>query len=525
MRKLTQNIVGSWSKSDFDLINQSDTVNMYVDKNGQQEYLRSIKGSSILVDIDGENKPCRGMFVSSRGYNDTPILYVVFGSSLYCVYTDKIGNIKYNRLYDSLSENLDKVCFCENGGQTKETAYVFLVDGVNVYCIPNRLDPREQQDKIFKPNLPITVESKMTIRPTHCAYLYNYLVVNDSNTDAFYISYQYPLEQRLPKYDSTGTVIVDKDGNIVYEEDISTDIFQVDYGHLYYQTGFITYSEWKPDITTALISNGTYLYTFGPESTQIFNYTSEVDSPFKSPTNGANGIGCKAPNSVVNNSDYIFFLGSASIGNNGIYQYVNNTLTKISTTVLERYINDLKDITDGIGQSWVEDGHLFYSITFNRANKTFVYDVTTGLWSRRESNGNKWNLSNSIQWNNLTCFGTYDGVICYLDSNKNTQYDNSPIVRKRTSGAMITDRQLFSIDELRLFIDTNRQHGKVSVRYRYSDGNWSSYETIDTGTDHLNKLSIWNLGVSDMFTVETVYSDDTPFAILGGEVKYSIIDS
>lgn len=527
-RKLSQNIVGSWSKSDFDLVNQADTVNLYVDKNGQQEYIRSIKGSSVFIDIDDKKRPCRGLFVASRGFLDVPIMYAVFGSSLYCVYSDKFGNKRSIKIYDGLSENIEKVSFCENGGQTKDTAYVFLCDGVNVYCIPNRLDPLQQEQELFKPNLPITVEDKRTIRPTHCAYLYNYLVVNDSNTDAFYISYQYPLEQKLPKYDETGTVIVDSEGNIEYEDEISKDIFQVDYGHLYYKTGFITYSEWKPDITNALVSNGTYLYTFGPESVQVFNYTSEVDNPFKSPTNGANGIGCRAPNSVVSIGDSIFFLGSSSEINSGIYHYVNNALTKVSDSTLERHLNELEDITDGVGQAWQEDGHLFYAITFSKANKTFVYDATTGLWHRRESRvnslSNKWSLSNVVQYEGEICFGTNDGVIAVLDDKKNTEYNGSPIVRRRVSGAMIAERELFSMDELRLFVDTDRKKGTLNIRYRYADGNWSSWESIDTGTDHLNKLSIWNLGVSDMFTVEISYSDDTPFAILGGEIKFSIID-
>lgn len=527
MRKISNNIVGNWNKSDYGLVNNSSTVNMFVEQQGEgassTSILRSIYGNELVASLDGTP---RGLFVASRGYLDAPILYAVSGNKVYCIFKDVNGTINTEYVL-TVSNTLDRISFAENGGQTKDTSYVFLADGVNVWCIPNRLNPAEQKNHVIKPTLPLNVETRRTINPTHVAYLYNYLVVNDMNTDAFYLSYQYPLEQKLPKYDSTGTVIVDKDGNIEYEDEISTDIFLVEKGHLYYadgeRVGFVTYSEWKPDITNALCTNGTYLYTFGPESTQIFTYTSEVDAPFKSPTNSANGIGCKAPCSVVQNADYIFFLGSASIGNNGIYQYNGLTLSKISTPDIERHINGLSDNTDAIGQCWVENGHLFYALTFNKANQTFVYDTLNQSWHKRESNNDKWALYNAVTWGNDTCFLTEDGLVkTVLD--KYTEWNGQPIVRKRIGGCMVAEHQLFSLDELRLFIDTNRQNGSVYVRWTDNDGPVSDWERLDVGTDYLNKLSVWNLGVHEMLTVEIRYSDDTPFALLGGEIKYALID-
>lgn len=527
MRKLTQNIVGNWNKSDYALVNQSSTTNMYIEQQGDgsssTSILRSIRGNSLLESIPGK---CKGIFVASRGYLNMPVVYYAANNDIYCIYEDINGNVDKERVL-SISDTLDRITFAENGGQTKETAYVFLADGINVYAIPNRLNPVDQANYIVKPALPMNTESNRTIQPTHCVYLYNYLVVNDQNTDAFYLSYQYPLEQKLPLYDNTGTVIVDEDGNIRYEDEISKDIFQVEPNHLYYadgeRTGFVTYSEWKPDVTNAISTNGTYLYTFGPQSTQIFQYTSEVDAPFKSPTNSANGIGCKAPNSVTQNADYIFFLGSAAIGNYGIYRYSDQTLEKISTPDLERHINSLTDATDAVGQSWVEDGHLFYALTFNKADTTFVYDMLSKSWHIRESNNGKWALNNANTWQNYAIFGTDDGLV-YLNNKKYDNWDDTPILRKRIGGCMLAEHQPFALDELRLLVDSDRQNGTIYVRWRSSDGNVSDWYTLETGTDYLNRLSIWNLGVHEMLTVEIRYTDNTPFALLGGEIKFSLID-
>ena len=89
---------------------------------------------------------------------------------------------------------------------------------------------------------------------------------------------------------------------------------------------------------------------------------------------------------------------------------------------------------------------------------------------------------------------------------------------------MVAEHQLFSLDELRLLVDTNRQNGSVYVRWTDNDGPVSDWERLNVGTDYLNKLSVWNLGVHEMLTVEIRYSDDTPFALLGGEIKYALID-
>lgn len=522
-RQVSNNIVGNWSKSDDRLVNLSQTINMFIEQQGegatQKSILRSINGTSSVSEFNGA---CRGMFVSSR----TNVLYAVFGVTLYVIENDN-GVIKTAEVC-TVSALETPVSFIENGGETDDSNYVFLADGVNVYAVNTSSNIEAMKDTVIKFTLPFSVGKKTTIRPTHLAYLYGYLIANDQDTDAFYISYQYPLEAKLPTYESDGTVIVDEDGNIVYEDEVSKDIFQVEEGHLYYaegdRTGFLTYSEWKPDNTTAICTNGTYLWTFGPLSTQIFNYAADVDQPFKSPTNGANGIGLKATYSLAHTGDYVFFLGSSDIGENAIWQYYNSTLTKISTTDLEREIHSLEDSADAIGQAWLSNGHLFYALTFKKAAKTFVYDVTTQAWHQRSSNDSSWRPQFATYWHNAIHFGTKDGHLVKEESNKWDEYDGTLIKKTRVGGMMVDDLSLFVVDEVRLFISTKNVNAEVFIRWKDSDNDWSSIESYWTGSDFNNRVSVWNVGMARILCFEIVSSANSMFNILGGVIKHTVID-
>lgn len=71
---------------------------------------------------------------------------------------------------------------------------------------------------------------------------------------------------------------------------------------------------------------------------------------------------------------------------NGGYQVVRATgftPQPISTRALEYQISRYARVDDAIGESYEDQGHAFYILTFPTAKKTHVYDFTTGKWHRR----------------------------------------------------------------------------------------------------------------------------------------------
>ena len=534
---LIDNIVGGQNVSDIRIANLSECINMYKETLGEGSsataLIRSICGSTTLLSLS--DRKCRGIFQASRGVDGFPVLFAVFGPKLFVIQNIN-GEYVGTEIYSSLTNTDEPVSMCETGGEGSAHPHLIVVDGANVLACNTELSADDMRD----PNmdgcrtiaLPYRVRQEdpehptQRIVPTHCAYLYGYLVVNDSGTDAFYTTYQYPFERTEQNNSSV----------------IDYDIFMIDSTHptevAYKDYGFVTYSEWSPDNVTALVSNSTLLYTFGPKSTQIFNYNSDVEAPFVSPTNAANSIGIKAVRSLATVGDYVFYLGASAIGENGIYYWRGNQLTKISTPDIERHIGKMNNAADAVGQCWTESGHMFYAITFYNDDYTWVYDILEQQWHRRSSKAEKtnaqhyWRLLFATLHDSKIMFGTEDGKIVYLDPNKYEEYDGRPMVRIRRGGMMMNNYQDYVVDSIRLICNTGDFEDanlvpKIMMRYSESGGNFSNQEIALMGNQgRYDWVAEWfTLGLHNVCCVEFSCSDPVNFAILGAKIKYSIIDA
>lgn len=531
---LVSNLVGSWNKSDVRLANLSEAVNMYVETQGDgataPSILRSIQGTSLLMKIS--DRPCRGLFECARGSDGFPLLFAVFGTSIYVIKLEE-GEWNYYEIYNQLTNVDTPVGMCETGGEGSAHPHLVVVDGANVICCNTELSVSDMRDPAADGcrtiALPYRIRQEdkdnpsQRIVPTHCAYCYNYLIVNDAGTDAFYISYQYPFERT--------------DSN----DQIDYDIFMINStrpGEVGYKDyGFITYAEWSPDNITALCSNATLLYTFGPKSTQIFTYNSDVDAPFVSPTNAANSIGIKAVRSLAMVGDYVFYLASSSIGENGIYYWQGNKLTRCSTPDIERLISGFKNPSDAVGQCWLENGHTFYAITFIDDDYTLVYDLLENRWHRR-STKDQWNNAHhawrpqfALLHQSKLMFGTKDGALIYLDQKKFDEYDGRPMLRVRRSGMLFDNYVSFFLDNLRLVcnkgdFDDPDIVPKIMMRYCDEGGAWSNQEMGLLGKQGQYGYDVewYNLGLHRIMCVEVSVSDPVNFAIMGGKIQYTLCD-
>lgn len=531
---LVSNLVGGWNKSDIRLANLSESINLFPETQGDgataPAVLRSIQGTSLLLNIS--DRPCRGMYECARGIDGFPLLFAVYGTTLYCITNDG-GDWEAHAIYNQLTNTDEPVSMCETGGEGSAHPHLVVVDGANVICCNTEISVAEMSD----PNadgcrtipLPFSVRQEdpqnptRRIVPTHCAYCYNYLIVNDAGSDAFYITYQYPFE---------------RENNI---GEIDYDIFMIDSNRPgetgYRNYGFITYAEWSPDNITALCSNATLLYTFGPKSTQIFTYNSDVDAPFVSPTNAANSIGIKAVRSLAMVGDYVFYLASSAIGENGIYYWKGNQLTRCSTPDVERLISGFRNPADAVGQCWLENGHTFYAITFVDDDYTLVYDILENKWHRRSTKDrytnahHAWRPQFALLHQGKLMFGTNDGALIYLDQKKFNEYDGRPMLRVRRSGMLFDNYVSFFLDNLRLIcnkgdFDDPDLVPKIMMRYSDEGGDWSNQEMGLLGKQGQYQYDVewFNLGLHRILCVEISVSDPVNFSIMGGKISYTLCD-
>ena len=564
--RLVENIAGTISKSNLAKVGLGESVNMFVEQQQNADeksttiLMRTVMGEVKAVDLLGK---CRGMYRVSRGYDNKPVLYAVYDNGLYLVNEDNT----YNWIANIPSVGTE--ChMCETGGYGSAHPHLIIVDGTSVYAVNTGMSIGDQQTDFKSIKLPVRVNSDHNIVPTHCAYLYGYLIVNDAGTDAFYTSYQYPFEiedSEDPSFYTDRTNFVTwwmtlsddvkqqyKAGEIhdgyynQYKAFIDgtaddtpevNDLFRVDTVE-YAKYGFVTYSEWCPDNTIALCSNGSKLYTFGERSWQVFSYNDDINNPFSSPDNAAGNIGIKAPNSLAMLGNTVLWLGSSDIGDNGVFMITDTNITRISTQDIEREITQIVNPENAYSQIWQEHQHVFYSITFEDSKKTFVYDVSEQAWHYRASYDTNnhltfWRYNHATYAYGKIYVGTQD-AICYMDENRYRDHDDRVIYKMRRGGVLTSNNCPLYIDSAELIVN-NGQHSfndqydnlelnpRVSIRYSWDGSTMSDYEDYYLGKigRYDYSTTIWHLGMGKYFTLEISTTEPVPMAIENLKISYS----
>lgn len=565
--KLIENIAGTISKSNLVKVGLGEAVNMFVEQqqNSNEKstslVMRSVMGEVLAQNITGK---CRGMYRVSRGYDNKPVLYAVYDTTLYLIDSNNdaisIGTI---------NSYTTECHMTETGGYGSAHPHLIIVDGTSVYAVNTGLSIGDQQLDLKRIDLPYRVNSTTEyIKPTHCAYLYGYLIVNDAGTDAFYTSYQYPFEISNSESDSfyeereqfitwwsglddatkeqyKAGQIQDQyyteykdfiDGNADDTPEVN-DIFRI-HTVEFANYGFITYSEWCPDNTIALCSNGSKLYTFGERSWQVFSYNDDKNNPFTSPDNAAGNVGIKAPNSLAMLGNTVLWLANSDIGDNGVFMIKDTTLTRISTQDIERELTQLSNLETGYASIWQEHQHVFYSLTFEDAKKTYVYDVTENAWHYRASYDSKnhltyWRYNHATYAYSKIYVGTTN-ALAYMDENKYTEHDGKVIYKMRRGSVLTSNDQPFYIDSAEIICnngqlsfdnhyDNIEMNPRISIRYSWDGATFSDYEDYYMGKLGRYDYStvIWQLGMGSYFTLEVSTTEPIPFAIENLKVAYS----
>ena len=524
---LVQNIAGATTRSNIVKVGLGDSLNMYpetqdLNTHSCQVLMRSADGEALFTDYEFDGI-CRGMYRVSRGYDGNPTLYAVFGNILYMV--EKNGTVHSVATIDTHDS---EVHMTETGGYNDAHPHLVIVDGLNCYAVDVTVPVASQRTDFRTIALPHRPNDEFTpIRPSHISYLFGYLVCNDIETDAYYTSIIYPFET------------LDDYGNIDY------DIWRVGSTE---GIGFISYSDWSTDSTTALIAAGSKFYTFGHRTWQTWSFNDDKNAPFTSADNCAGTIGLKAVNSLVVLGDQVFFLGSSDIGENGVYMLKDRDLTRVSTEDIEREFAQVVNPENAYSSVWQEHHHVFYSITFEDSLLTYVYDLTEKAWHRRASYDVKnnlkfWRYNHATFAYNRTMVAS-ENRLCYLDENRYEEHDGRRILKRRRGSVLTSNDQPFFIDSAEI-IANNGQHStkfanlvdgsmvqpdgdpdlnpRVSLRYSWDGATWSDYEDYYMGKIGRYDWSTvaWHLGCGSYFTLEISTTEKIPFSIQNLKVSWS----
>lgn len=95
--------------------------------------------------------------------------------------------------------------------------------------------------------------------------------------------------------------------------------------------------------------------------------------------------GCAAPYSIAKQDLNLFWLANDKQGNCLVLMGAGYAVRRISTHAIEYAIRQYSTISDAVGFTYQQDGHVFYVLNFPTADATWVYDVNTELWHQRMS--------------------------------------------------------------------------------------------------------------------------------------------
>jgi hypothetical protein len=146
----------------------------------------------------------------------------------------------------------------------------------------------------------------------------------------------------------------------------------------------IATAEGDTDDLVSCIADHQELWLLGESSIEVWYNTGSPDFPFERIRGAVIERGCAARDSVLAEDGAVFWLGD----DRRIYRGQGYTPARISTPGVEQALEGYSTLSDAHAMIQRYGAHKFYVLTFPTEDKTWGYDLTTGLWHERESRRN-----------------------------------------------------------------------------------------------------------------------------------------
>lgn len=259
--------------------------------------------------------------------------------------------------------------------------------------------------------------------------------------------------------------------------------------------------ESNPDNVVGIIENKGDLWIFGDKTTEIWTPSGNPDLPFSRIGSGIINIGCKATNTIAKDKNGVYWLGNDL----QIHFASGYAPQRISTHDLERELAEdysITDVTNAFAFTYSHNGHDFYVLTIPNS-KTWVFDIVTGVWHERKTEGqNTWLASSLANAFNKNIVGDFSTSNLYVLDNNYYLDGMKRIEREMIFPPVFLQDSRMVFDKLYLDVTTApsrdlKANPKIMLSWSDDGGNlWSSEHWRDFGkTGDYRKRVIWrNLG-------------------------------
>lgn len=123
------------------------------------------------------------------------------------------------------------------------------------------------------------------------------------------------------------------------------------------------------------------LVLFSERHIEFWQNIGNTPQPFAPILSATSEFGINAIWSRAHVGSSILWLAQNPQGTSQVCQVSGYTVAVVSTNDLEDVINGFSTVSDAEALSYVINGHPMYQLTFPTENRSFLYDVSTGIWS------------------------------------------------------------------------------------------------------------------------------------------------
>ncbi len=210
-------------------------------------------------------------------------------------------------------------------------------------------------------------------------------------------------------------------------------------------------AETNPDAIQAVYASNGQLLLFGAQSTEFWANSGVADPAFIPLQGNATEWGLAATWSIAKYDNSFCCLMTNRMGEVMVAQMNGYLPKKISTIDLDYIINSYSAVGDGTAYSYMLGGHPMFVISFPTAGYTWLFDGSTGIWSKLESSGDTRHVGEfSFSLVGKTVVADYSTGNLY-DLNENALTENgNPLNREIIGETVEDDGQWIDVERLRL---------------------------------------------------------------------------
>lgn len=289
-------------------------------------------------------------------------------------------------------------------------------------------------------------------------------------------------------------------------------------------------AESSSDNLIAIVNAVGQAWLFGSSSTEIWTNTGDSLFPFRRISGAKLEVGILSPFSAIEIDNSVVWIGRDQFGQGIVYKAQGFSPIRISTTPIERLIQQASSPEAIVAYAYQEEGNTFVVFTGGGLSTSLVFDLVTQQWHERAFLNSMGVFEADRASCHMFAFGKHlvgdrtNGKIYELSMDYYADGDN-PLCRERTYTHLSDEGQRIRYSKLEIGFETGvgLQSGQGSdpqVSFSLSkDGarTWSdTYNTtIGAAGKYTQKVEFRRLGVSEQQTFRIRVTDPVKVAIIG----------